>query len=179
MPRGGFIRKNPVGLSDHWRKGCVGGVWPGHQRPRAPAMPQCLFPMSAGCLVFQFPSNGVPSGEAPAQAIVVPIPCVVPLYVCFIEPTWIPIGHCVRPFLRTLSDRTGCEFSVAQTLLACAPVEGNSFIRARCGQNNACGSVAAHGRACTCSRCFFVHTLLISCPGVCQLCPTTSRRSSD
>src|SRR5882672_1658740 len=78
---------------------------PGHQRPRAPAMPQCLFPRSAGCLVFQFPSNGVPSGEAPAQAIVVPIPCVVPLYVCFIEPTWIPIGHCVRPFLRTLSDR--------------------------------------------------------------------------
>jgi hypothetical protein len=73
----------------------------------------------------------------------------------------------------------GCEFSVAQTLLACAPVEGNSFIRARCGQNNACGSVAAHGRECACSRCFFVHTLLISCPGVCQLCPTTSRRSSD
>src|SRR5712691_7647512 len=73
----------------------------------------------------------------------------------------------------------GCEFSVAQTLLACAPVEGNSFIRARCGQNNACGSVAAHGRECACSRCFFVHTLLISCPGVCQFCPTTSRGSSD
>ena len=72
----------------------------------------------------------------------------------------------------------GCEFSVARTLLACAPVEGNSFIRARCDQNNACGSVAAHGRACACSRCFFVHTLLISYPGVCQFCPTTSRRSS-
>src|SRR5262245_33924352 len=69
-------------------------------------MPQCLFPRSAGCCVVQFPSNGVPSGEAPAQAIVVPIPWGVPLYVCFIEPTWIPIGHCVRPFLRTLSDRT-------------------------------------------------------------------------
>jgi hypothetical protein len=26
MPRGGFTRKNPVGFSDHWRKGCVGGV---------------------------------------------------------------------------------------------------------------------------------------------------------
>ena len=49
----------------------------------------------------------------------------------------------------------------------------------RCDQNNACGSVAAHGRECACSRCFFVHMLLISCPGVCQFCPTTSRRSSD
>jgi hypothetical protein len=78
-----------------------------------------------------------------------------------------------------LSIGAGCEFSVAQTLLACAPVEGNNFIKARCGQNNACGSVAAHGRECACPRCFFVHTLLISCPGVCQFCPTTSRRSSD
>src|SRR5215813_3843307 len=69
-------------------------------------MPQCLFPMSAGCVVFQFPSNGVPSGEAPAQAIVVPIPCGVPLHVCVIAPIWIPLGHGVRPFLRTLSDRT-------------------------------------------------------------------------
>src|SRR5215469_13216230 len=87
-----------------WRNGLAAPL-PGHPRPRAPAMPQCLFPMSAGCLVLQCPSNGVPSGEVPAQAIVVPIPCVVPLYVYFIEPTWIPIGQCVRPFLRTLSDR--------------------------------------------------------------------------
>src|SRR5712691_2434293 len=27
MPRGGFSRGKPVSLSDHWRKGCVGGVW--------------------------------------------------------------------------------------------------------------------------------------------------------
>src|SRR2546430_129923 len=27
MPRGGFTRGKPVSLSDHWRKGCVGGVW--------------------------------------------------------------------------------------------------------------------------------------------------------
>jgi len=76
-------------------------------------------------------------------------------------------------------DGAGCEFAVTQTLLACAPVEGNSFIRARCGQNKACGSGAAHGRACACSRRVFVHTLRISCPGVCQFCPTTSRGSSD
>src|SRR2546425_12850306 len=26
VPRGSFPRQPPVGLSDHWRKGCVGGV---------------------------------------------------------------------------------------------------------------------------------------------------------
>src|SRR6267378_7110865 len=29
MPRGGFTRGKPVSLSDHWRKGCVGGVCSG------------------------------------------------------------------------------------------------------------------------------------------------------
>ena len=32
MPRGGFSRGKPVSLSDHWRKGCVGGVWSGRAR---------------------------------------------------------------------------------------------------------------------------------------------------
>ena len=87
-----------------WRNG-LAAPWPGHHRPRAPAMPQCLVPMSAGWRVFPCLSHGVPAGEAPAQAIVVPIPCVVPVSVCGMEPTCMPIGHGVRPFLRTLSDR--------------------------------------------------------------------------
>jgi hypothetical protein len=27
MPRGDLTRQNPVGLSSHWGKGCIGGVW--------------------------------------------------------------------------------------------------------------------------------------------------------
>jgi hypothetical protein len=50
---------------------------------------------------------------------------------------------------RQLSDqRTGCEFSVAQKLLAWATVEGNRCIREQYGQKNACDSVAERGREC-------------------------------
>ena len=59
----------------------------------------------------------------------------------------------LRPWAEDICDRVrcpraGCEFAVAQKLLACVPVEGNRFIRAQCSQKNACGPVAAHGRAC-------------------------------
>jgi hypothetical protein len=40
---------------------------------------------------------------------------------------------------------TGCEFSAALTLFVLANVEGNSRIRAWCGQKNAEDSVAQHG----------------------------------
>ena len=42
-------------------------------------------------------------------------------------------------------DRTGCEFYVAQKLVALANVYGNSFIRERCGQKKAWDSVAECG----------------------------------
>src|SRR2546425_3007270 len=41
--------------------------------------------------------------------------------------------------------RTGCKFSVAQTLLASAKVAGNRLIRGRCSQKNGWYFVAAHG----------------------------------
>ena len=43
------------------------------------------------------------------------------------------------------ANRTGCEFFVAQTLLAWAKVYGNSVIRGLCGQKNAWYFVAEHG----------------------------------
>jgi catechol 2,3-dioxygenase-like lactoylglutathione lyase family enzyme len=50
--------------------------------------------------------------------------------------------------VRFYRDVTGCEFSVAQELLVMAKVEGNSGIRAWCGQKNAEDSVAQHGTKC-------------------------------
>jgi hypothetical protein len=41
--------------------------------------------------------------------------------------------------------RTGCKFSIAQTLLASAKVAGNRLIRGRCSQKNGWYFVAAHG----------------------------------
>src|SRR5215471_9943787 len=41
----------------------------------------------------------------------------------------------------TIFHGTGCEFSVAQQLVAWAPVEDHSCLQERCGQNNACHSV--------------------------------------
>ncbi len=50
--------------------------------------------------------------------------------------------------LETFFHITGCEFYVAQKLLAWATVEGNRCIRDQYGQKNACYSVAERGREC-------------------------------
>ncbi len=59
------------------------------------------------------------------------------------------------------STRTGCEFSVAQKLLALAKVEDNSGIRERCGQKNGEALCQSMGRECASSQRFFVRALLM------------------
>ena len=56
--------------------------------------------------------------------------------------------QCLKEAGVVLEEGTGCEFSVAQQRVALAPVEGNRFIRERCGQKNACNSMAERGWEC-------------------------------
>ena len=56
--------------------------------------------------------------------------------------------------------RTGCEFYVAQKLLALAKVEDNSGIRERCGQKNGEALCQSMGRECASSQRFFVRAPL-------------------
>src|SRR5262249_9050032 len=49
-----------------------------------------------------------------------------------------PSSHATTLESKKSDQRTGCEFCAAQTLLAWAKVEGNSYRRAQCGRKRRC-----------------------------------------
>src|SRR5215467_3274657 len=83
------------------------------------------------------------------------------------------------PSFGSTSQLTDYEFSAVQELLVVATGEGNSSIRAWCGQKHAEDSRAQPDTPCRGVQGFLARVLLLHCWGMEQLCPPPARRERD